>query len=174
MVDIFRVWSDITAYLNKNMKQYDKGYKFIKSNTVHNLPPFPYCVVAPLATDIDADGYGIDAIKTFNKENSTTVKIERFEQPQMTFSLTFYSNNQEECLKFMAQTKSFMELCQNSISENYDIILLECTKPIDKTTILETNFVYKWGFDIRIRTINEDSYNVDSIGNVEIKEKEEE
>lgn len=174
MVDIFRIWSDITSYLNKNMKQYDKGYKFIKSNTVHNLPPFPYCVVAPLAVGIDADGYGLEAVKTFSKKDDITVKVERLEQPQMTFSLTFYSDIQESCLKFMSQTKSFMEMCQNSINENYDIILLECTKPIDKTTVLETNFVYKWGFDIRIRTINEDSYDVNSIGSVEIKEKEEE
>lgn len=171
MVDIFKIWSDITAYLNKNMKQYDKNYKFIKSNTVHNLPSFPYCVVTPLVMGIDADGYGINAIKIFRKKDDVSVKVERLEQPQMTFSLTFYSDSQEDCLKFMSQTKSFMEMCQN---ENYDIILLECTQPIDKTTVLETNFIYKWGFDIRIRTINENSYDVNSIGNVEFKEKEEE
>ncbi|KEI18252.1 phage neck terminator protein [Clostridium haemolyticum] len=167
MVNLFEVWTEINAYLNKNMKEINKNYKFIKGNSIHNLPSYPYCITNVLVGYIqDNDTFEGTIIETSTKNG---VKITRFTEPQMTFSLTFYSDKQEEAMIFATNTMSFLQTQKQLISYKCDIILLDCTKLVDKTSILETGYVYKWGFDIRLRVGDIVETQVDTIEEIELQ-----
>lgn len=163
MIDVYNIWTTII----KNLNSIDKKYLFIKANTVHNLPPYPYCVVnatSPYVNDKDMQRGTVQYVTTLDG-----LKKVKMKEPQMVFSLTFYSDNQQQVFNFIKDTKDWLETAGEQILFENDIILLECTPLVDKTSILETQYVYKWGFDIRIRVNDVIEMNVDAVDKITLQ-----
>lgn len=170
MLNVNGIWSVINKTLNLNLKILNNEYKFIKANTIHNLPPYPYCVTNPSVPYIE-DRDDFRGTITHKYTSGTQTELTRTTEPKMNFSLTFYSNKYDEVFKFMQDTSNFLEFQGKQEFAENDIILLGCTLYVDKTSILEVDYVYKYGFDLQIRVKDKISYNVDIVDKVYVENK---
>lgn len=167
MVNAYDIWSKIIAGLNT----ISNDYLFIKANSIHNLPSYPYGTVNTLVTYIqDRDDFRATESHSVNEDG--TIKLKRTEEPQMTFSITVYSEDREEVFQILQDTSNWF----NSVGKQYladnGIIMLGCSGYVDKTSILETEYVYKYGFDIRVRVKDTIDINVDAIDKVSVESTE--
>ncbi|AUN23763.1 hypothetical protein RSJ21_00230 (plasmid) [Clostridium botulinum] len=165
MVNIYDIWNTFIKGLNS----IDSKYLFIKSNMIHNIPPFPYATVGILTPYIqDKDDMRGTITHSYN---GTGITIQNIKEPKMSFSLTFYTDNYESVFKFMQDTANWLQTYGKQYLNENDIIYIESTKWVDKSTILETNYVYKYGFDVVFRVSDVVTMNVDSVETVEINNK---
>lgn len=167
MVNVYDIWNKIMSGLNS----ISNDYLFIKANSIQNLPSYPYATVNTLVTYIqDRDDFRATESHSVNEDG--TIKLRRTEEPQMTFSITVYSDNREEVFQILQDTTNWLtSIGKQYLSEN-DIILLGCSGYVDKTSILETEYVYKYGFDIRVRVKDIIDTNIDAIETVSVENTE--
>lgn len=168
MVNIIDAWNKINTCLNVNLKKINPNYKFIKANLTHNLPPYPYATTNILVAYVqDKDDF---RATTKDKANTDgTVTTTRVEEPKMTLSFTFYSGNMAEMYEFMQNTVNALKTTVKQELSDNDIIILRCSVFVDKTSILETEYVYKYGFDVQIRVMDVIEVSNDSIESAEIE-----
>lgn len=166
MVNTYEVWNKIIAGLNSISTK----YLFIKANTLHNLPPYPYATVNILSPYIkDKDDF--KGTITHSANDIGGITVQRLEEPQITFSLTFYSDNMAQVFQMIKDTMDWLQMQGKQYLSGNDIILLECSKYVNKTTILETAYVNKYGFDIRVRVKDIVTMDIDVIDSVSIENK---
>ncbi|WP_125153666.1 phage neck terminator protein [Clostridium rectalis] len=169
MVNIVGIWNKINSILNVNLREINPSYKFIKSNNIANLPTYPYCVTNIITAYIQDKDDIKGTIIEHPMENS--VKLQRIEEPQMTISLNFYSNNREECLTFLDSTVSSLKTNTKwGLTEN-DIIIIAITGFTDRTFVMETDYVYQYGVDMRIRVLDITEMQVEQIEKISLVDK---
>ncbi|NEZ47784.1 hypothetical protein FDF74_11390 [Clostridium niameyense] len=165
MINAYDTWNTFIKGLNS----IDEKYLFIKSNMIHNIPPYPYATVGILTPYIqDKDSLRGTITHSYN---GTGITMQSMKEPQISFSLTFYTDNYESVFKFMQDTINWLETRGKQYLFEHDIILVEHSNFIDKSTILETEYVYKYGFDVRFRVADIVSMDIDNIESVEVKNK---
>ena len=164
MIDINSIWESLIKGLNA---QYT-NYTYIKANQEGNLPSFPYITInclTPYKQDKD-DMRGTITRKAVENDD-TKVQINRIEEPQMIFSFNAYSDDQDECLQVLRDTINYLIFSGQQYLQSCGIVVLGCSPITDRTSWLEVEFQYKWGFDLTIRVLDTISMQVDTIESVE-------
>jgi len=164
MVDILSIWN----VLIKGCNSINLNYTFIKANQAGNLPPYPYVTINCL-TPYKRDKDMIRGTITQNNVigDDTKVQINKTETPQMVFSLSSYSDKLDECLEVLKDTINYLTFIGKQYFQDNGLIILECSPITDKTSWLETDYQYKWGFDLTIRVTDIVTMQIDTIGSVE-------
>jgi hypothetical protein len=163
MVNVNSIWEELIKQLNG----ISNAYTFIKSNILHDIPPYPYVTVMPLTPYRRDKDMLRGTITHENVTDPTKVKIVKTENPKMIFSFNCYSDNLPEVFDVLKATTEYLTFIgQQELSDN-GIIVLECEQINDRTSFMEVDYKYCWGFDCTIRVSDIVTMNVDSIGSIE-------
>ena len=166
MVDV----SNILNTLIKGLNSIDNSFIFIRSNQIGKLPQYPYGIVNVLSSYIQEKDTLRGEIQYENTDNGMV--MQRVEDYQLTFSLTFYSNDYDEVFSIIKKVSDWLLLQGRQYLSEHDIILLERTTYTDRgSMVLVNEYHYKYGFDIRVRVRDIIEMNVETIESVEVDNK---
>lgn len=165
MIDLSKI---ITAIID-GLQDYYPNYTYIRANQKGNIPPYPYVTInttSPYINDMDTQQ---GEVTRQNVEgDDTKVQITYTKEPKTVFSINCISDKQDECYKILSDTVNWLNVLNQQYLEEHGIVVVKIDTIQDRTTYLETDYQYKVGFDLTIRTIDEVSLNVDSIDSVEL------
>lgn len=164
MVDIDNIWSNIISKLNS----INPLYLFIRGDNIHNLPQPPYGTVNFIS--YVKESYTRKG-NTQTKATIDGIEKTKIEQPKLTFSINCISNKQEEALNMLRKVHTYLNNKGEQSLEEDDIILLDVTGGQNRTTVLEKDYIYKWGIDITVRVLEENVTLVDFAKRIDIQEE---
>jgi hypothetical protein len=168
MVDIYSLWTNLIKGLNNKFT----SYTYVKANQDGNLPDYPFATVNLLNPYIqDKDDIRGTIIRQSVEGDDTKVHLTRTEEPKMVFSFDGYSDDLQQCLQLLKDTVEWLIWTNQRYLESCGIVVLGCSKIADRTTFIEVDYQYHWGFDLTIRVNDSISMNVDSIGSVDVENK---
>ena len=166
MVDINSIWMDFIKGLNTKYP----NYTYLKANLKGNLPPYPYVTIDCL-TAYKQDMDMIGGTKTIQTENGVTSKVVT-EQPKMIFSFQAYSNSISQCLQVLKDTIDWIKVTNKQYLRNCGIVVVKVGDTGNRSSFLETDYQYCWGFDVTIRALDSVSVEITPIQSVEINGQE--
>ncbi len=160
MVDINSVWQVFIKGLNTKYP----NYTYLKANLKGNLPPYPYVTIdclTPYKQDMD--------VTSGTKVRSGTV-LNVTEQPKMIFSFQAYSDNLAQCLQVLKDTIECIKITNKQYFRSCGIVVIKVGDIGDRTTFLETDYQYCWGFDLTIRVFDNVSTEITPVTSIEIND----
>ena len=164
MVDSYAIWTSIISGLNAQFS----NYTYIKSNQAKNLPDYPFAAINLTNPYIqDKDDIRGTITRQSVEGDDTKVQLTRTEEPQMIFSFDAYSDDLQQCLQLLKDTVEWLIWTNKQYLQSRGIVVLQCSKIIDRTTYIEVDYQQHWGFDLTIRVSDSISMQVDSIGSVD-------
>lgn len=164
-MDTYKLWNDLIKGLNS----IDPKYTFIKANLEGNKLSYPYGTVNILNPYIqDMDTTKGTLTRSASTDN-TKVKITRTETPKIVFSINCLSNKMQSCLDMLKATQEYLIFAGKQYLNEYDIIILDIGNIQDRTIFLETEYEYRFGFDLTVRTTSTITLETDNISDVDVK-----
>lgn len=165
MIDLSKI---LTAIIDGLQECYP-NYTFIRANQKGNRPLYPYVTINTTSPSI-SDMYSQQGnVSRQNVENDDTkVQLTYTKQPKTIFSINCLSNDQDQCYKILSDTIDWLNVLNQQYLKEHGIVVVKIDTIQDRTTFLETDFQYKIGFDLTIRTVDKVSVKVDSIDSVSL------
>ncbi len=147
MIDIQSILNGIISTLNEDLT----GVKVIKNYNIKKFPPYPYMTVGVTTGYIAENATDKPNITmSYNPETDKGLYM-RHENPQMTFSLSVFSDDESQASQVCTNAiAAFKFLSLEKLNEK-GIIPLDVTSAQNRTSLLEVDYVYQFGFDVRIR-----------------------
>lgn len=161
MVDINSIWQTFIKGLNT---QYP-NYTYLKANLKGNLPSYPYVTIDCL-TPYKQD---MDMVSGTKIKSGTTINVT--EQPKMIFSFQAYSDNIQQCLKALQDTINWLKVTNKQYLRNCGIVVVKVGDTGDRSSFLETDYQYCWGFDLTIRVYDSVSVEITPVTSVGINDQ---
>lgn len=160
MIDIYATWNAFIKGLNAKFP----NCKYLKANQKGNMPAYPYVTIScptPYKQDMDiASGTKV--------RSGTTLSVT--EQPKMIFSFQAYSDNLSQCLQVLKDTVECIKITNKQYFRSCGIVIVKVGDIGDRTTFLETDYQYCWGFDVTIRVFDSVSTEITPVTSVEIND----
>ena len=92
-------------------------------------------------------------------------------QPTMTLSLTVYSGSKGDALNAAHELKQWFGFHGYEYLKEHDLIVASVESMQDRTTFLETEYDHRVGFDVILRTTDQETRQIDTIDRVEINDR---
>jgi hypothetical protein len=129
----------------------DTGITIIKANTTYKPPPLPYAVYNITSPYVKERGRG--AVTQYSDDNGSYEK--RSEQYRMTISFNVYAEDIETTMELAFKLHQwFLFLGQTFLRDN-NLAVYQVGNIEDRTTFLVDSYEYKHGFDVQLRTADE-------------------
>lgn len=168
--------NNIEKTLRIGLNTINESYLFIKGNTVHKPKDettgkvlYPYATVQAVS-EYQPEGMGA-ILKQYDKEVNK-LKVTRREYPQMTYSITCISNEDEEAKQMAMDTLEYLKFTGQQYLSNNDIIVIEVSNIQDRSIIYEeVAYEYRQGIDVRIRVVSKVSMYVDYAKSIDVINK---
>lgn len=168
MIDTYTIWSNLI----KSLKTGLPDYKFIKANQSANMPEYPFVTINILNPYVrDRDSLRGTVVRESVTDNDAKIRISKTETPKMVFSINCYSNKQSEVSQILKETIEWLTFGGLQDLGRYGIVILNNSEIMDRTTFLETDYQYCYGFDLTIRVNDIVSMDADAISGVEITDE---
>lgn len=142
-----RIWSDL-------------GLFFVDIESDQPRPPLPFVSRKFTSPYIPA---AKSETHSFNGEN---VVLKQSSQPTMTLSMTAYADTQAEALSVCMRLKDWFDFVGREYLDENDLVVVRIENVQDRTILLETDYEYRCGFDVVLRTTHETTTTVEYIETV--------
>lgn len=147
MVNLDQVLSDIISILNNSMQ----NYLFIRNYNINNKPPYPYCTIGVLTPYIPQNENNIPNISMNFDGAKDKITYTRKEDVEVVLSFNSFCDTEEKAYQVCQNTIACLKfLCSDELDYK-GIVYVNNTNPNNITGILETDFEYRFQFDVTIR-----------------------
>ncbi|KAB8139267.1 hypothetical protein F9U64_01185 [Gracilibacillus oryzae] len=158
--------SEISEFIRSHLWD-DHEIYFTDVESVKEKPPYPFVshkFTSPYIEQAHGPNIAFDGAKEI--ETHTT-------QPTMTISFTVYSTDRDECLDAAISFRNWVSflLPRYLEDERLDVVIVNVEQVQDRTVFIETEYEFRHGFDVMLRTTNSIQRQTDRIDYVEINDR---
>lgn len=147
------------------------GCRFIDANSNGKKPAYPYATANVGTSYTEVNTIQGNERHSYN-QNTDKLEFKRTEQPTMSVSINFYSDNKDIAFQKALDTQAHLKFLSQEIFSEKGIIIVDTTSPQDRSGIFEEMYnEYRQGFDVTIRVASELVKSIDYIKEVVYEEE---
>ncbi|KIL72719.1 LIC_12616 family protein [Bacillus badius] len=134
--------------------QEDNGFLIVKADQEGaKVPPLPYATYKVTSPYIKGRGRG--AFTQFVDEGSGAAYEKFTEQPLTTISFNVFADDVDEARELAIQLRNWFTFAGTPYLQDRDIVVRSAGNVENRTTHLIDHYEYKHGFDVQLRTEEE-------------------
>lgn len=147
MINIDLILGKIISVLNANHLD-----SFVAKNYIDgNKPPYPYATIGVTTSYIPENENNRPVLLQSFDNTKNQIALTRKEQPTVTLSMSIFSEDREEASKISLDYLASLKFILKDELASYGIIVVGTSSPRQITDILETDYEFRYQFDITIR-----------------------
>ena len=140
----------------------DTGFTIIRADQKGKLPALPYATYKLIS---DRKGVGHENVEHIDSENQLIEQ--RSQERNATISFNVYGTSHDNAFEVAKQLRKWFEWRGSLFLEEINVALVDVTAVDNRSVFIINAYDEKYGFDVIIRYIDSDQYEIDYFDKVE-------
>ncbi|KOY81573.1 hypothetical protein I6G82_08355 [Lysinibacillus macroides] len=148
--------------LIRNEVATDTSITIIRADQLGKLPPLPYATYKIIG---DRKGRGRENLSHIDQPNALIET--KSQERNATISFNIYGTSHDNAYEVASQLRKWFEGRGSLFLDSLDVAVASVSDVQNRTTFLVDSYDEKWGFDVIIRYMDMDEYEIDYFDKVE-------